>query len=50
MNKMTGGKPTDAFTKNTSVKTVSLDKKTGRSKSNGTTTTTTDIFHHGMYP
>ena len=50
MNKMTGGKPTDAFTKNTSVKTVSLDKKTGRSKSNGTTSTTTDVFPSWYVP
>jgi membrane carboxypeptidase/penicillin-binding protein PbpC len=50
MNKMTGGKPNEAFTKDSSVKTVTLDKKTGRSKSNGTTTTTTDIFPSWYVP
>lgn len=50
MNKMTGGKANEAFTKDVSVKTVTLDKKTGRSKSNGTSTTTTDIFPSWYVP
>ncbi len=44
MNAATGGKATDAFEKATGVKTVTLDKNTGRSVSAGTKTQTVDIF------
>lgn len=44
MNFSTGGNPTQAFEKATGVKTVTLDKNTGRLVSAGTKTQTVDIF------
>jgi membrane peptidoglycan carboxypeptidase len=44
MNKVTGGQATPAFAKAPGIKTVTLDKTTGRAVTAGTTATTIDLF------
>ncbi len=44
MNAVLGGTPNEAFAKPASLKTVSLDKTTGRGVTAGTKTTTVDLF------
>ncbi|HEY2004436.1 MAG TPA: transglycosylase domain-containing protein [Candidatus Saccharimonadia bacterium] len=44
MNSVIGGKPTAAFAKAPGIKTVTLDKTTGRAVTTGTKQTTVDIF------
>ena len=44
MNSVVNGKPNDAFAKADGVKTVSLDKTTGRAVTAGTSNTTVDLF------
>lgn len=44
MDSVIQGKPNDAFAKATGIKSMLLDKKTGRSKTDGSTDLTTDIF------
>ena len=50
MNSVLGGKPTPAFTKAPGVKTVTLDKTTGRAVTTGTKNTTVDIFGSWYVP
>jgi penicillin-binding protein 1A len=50
MNAVTGGKPTAAFAKDSQLKTVSLDKQTGRAVTAGTKNTTVDKFPSWYVP
>jgi membrane peptidoglycan carboxypeptidase len=44
MNAVVGGKATEAFAKAPGIKTVTLDKQTGRAVTSGTKNTTVDLF------
>ncbi|HEX3081991.1 MAG TPA: transglycosylase domain-containing protein [Candidatus Saccharimonadia bacterium] len=50
MNAVIQGKPNQAFARPSGIKTVTLDKKTGRSVTAGTSDTTTDIFPSWYVP
>lgn len=50
MNSIIGGRPTPAFTRAPGIKTVTLDKTTGRAVTTGTKSTTVDIFGSWYVP